>query len=511
MKAFEFIPSVLLFMCLFGLTNSNKALPASVTVASGEGFLIRLALAGDVPLQNCQLTRNNKLYLLSPGLNQSHDLSTGESVYPFDYNNTYECGIRALNAQKASEGTWKLTSIDENGTEVSGISTVTVLKEEDWCPEQTQNCKITDLITKDEFSCNKQNLTGTIYQCQYFAKGQMSLKTIVEKKNAPQPHDPYQVTRLGSTILECRNQTTPNSLKGCVVQHVPSKRNFSVTEGLQDIRYSAYKSDFAKGICQFEIPEEIKDDDVGIWTMTIETEFKGYEYDNYYDNRYVTRSWFKTCKFHLRGNKTLEKEKIVNRTQTTVVVKMIEDLVKIQCAKDVYYPINVCYLVLKDDIIFAEDYSALADGNCEFWVPAGNWTCGFNGPSDGDTDFEQKFQVIQYKSEIVDEALNVVENGSVSMECHLIEKQPIKFCMFVSPSGKVYRPSSDTYKSKDYSFYKGGEMATGDCGVEFSKEFSKTVESGDWKCVIVKTNDERLTAIIKKKEQAQVSLDDNWL
>lgn len=256
------------FLCVWEVSakSEGSVLPRSLTVASGEGFLIRLDLKGNLGLQNCQLTRNNKLYLLVPGQSQSHELVTGELVLPFDYNNTYECGVRVRHAQAASAGVWKLTSIDENGTEMNGSCSVTVAPTNRTCPTQSKNCEMIDLITLQTDSCGS-NFTADHpnYECRFWGTGQMSQKQITNLSDSPIAPDSYRVTNLGNTILECEM----SSIAECFVEHVASRTKYSVQEGLQDTRYSAYKSNFLKGLCQFEIPGEVDENEVGIWVMTV--------------------------------------------------------------------------------------------------------------------------------------------------------------------------------------------------------------------------------------------------
>ena len=87
----------------------------------------------------------------------------------------------------------------------------------------------------------------------------------------------------------------------------------------------------------------------------------------------------------------------------------------------------MCYLANGNDLIFSPDPYALAIGNCEFEVTPGNWTCGFNGPTPEDEDIQQRFEVVQYDKELIDEAVTVDGNGVTTLECHWIERRPIKW------------------------------------------------------------------------------------
>lgn len=198
----------------------------------------------------------------------------------------------------------------------------------------------------------------------------------------------------------------------------------------------------------------------------------------------------KTCKFLVKGNETLGLEKIVIRTNSTIVLNTTEDTTKIGCAKNVFYPIRVCYLVSEErKILFSKNYDALAEGNCVFEVSPGEWTCGFNGPNAEDKDFVQNFRVFRHNKVI--SGFTISDDGSLTMKCHLFNKNPIKVCMFVSPSGKVLRPTTNQFQSDQFSYYKGGTFREGDCVINFKTNHG--VETGYWNCLLVKMNDEELS------------------
>lgn len=474
-------------LCYTSNVSSGTVLPESIYVYPGEGFLIRLDLPGDVQLQNCQLTRNTKLFLLSPGHSDNHTLPTGEIVKPFDYNNTRECGVRVLNVNAESRGTWKLTAIDEKGLEKSGSMTVNISPNITTCPKSSYGCMIVDWTTKNKTPCSSYDYINSTsgYHCEFVNIGTMSQMVIDHPKDS---HDNIRETRTGSSILECK---FPHEvMDNCVIQHLATGRTYSIQAGLQHTRYSAYKTNQKAGLCQFEIPQAPNDDEIGFWRLTMEG--RGPQEYNYRTGGYDRKTKIKTCTYQVKGNSTLAKERIVQRTKSAVVIKTTNDTVEINCAKNVYYPIHLCYLVDGQQMILSTDGGS--DGNCVFRVMPGTWACGFNGPSEDGEDFEQIFEVIKYDRDIIDEALSVDEKGVTTLQCHLIDKSPIRFCMLVSPSGRVYRPPKDTFKSAEFSFYGGGQMVTGDCGIEIGVGLH--VEVGIWQCIIVKPNNEKLTVEI---------------
>lgn len=234
----------------------------------------------------------------------------------------------------------------------------------------------------------------------------------------------------------------------------------------------------------------MKDDEIGMWRMTISAQ--GTIEDNL-----LTYNLNRTCQFHVANE--LAKDKLIQRTNTTVIVKTIENKTKINCAMNAYYPLTFCYLSGESVMVRFNDKDIL-NGKCTFEVAPGNWTCGFNGPNeDEDEDFVQHFEVKKYNTEVMDEAVIRHANGTTTIECHVFDRQPIKRCMVVSASGKAYRPTSDNFKSDSYSFYSGGSMGTGDCGVEFKQGVE--IETGLWECVIGKMDGSMLSIVIKVHEE----------
>lgn len=205
------------------------------------------------------------------------------------------------------------------------------------------------------------------------------------------------------------------------------------------------------------------------------------------------RLWNNTCLFYLGGNESQSKAQLKNRTETKIEVRTTSDSATIDCVQNSYYPLTLCYLVTFDGLNFAAEEQIKA-GRCSFDVSPGNWTCGFNGPTEQDKDFVQEFEVIKYDKEIIDAKVIVKGDKSVTVECHYFNKEPINVCMVLSPSGRVYRPPTDQFKSKEFSYFADGSFKTGNCGVAFEEGFQ--VESGPWDCSIGKINGEVLIARI---------------
>lgn len=425
------------------------------------------------------------MYFFNPGSNKSYVTPNGEVLHPFEFNNPIECGVRVLNTSSVSHGQWKLTGIDQNGNLNSDYFQVYIRSESDddanSCPSSNPvgYCSKIELSTGRSKTCGETLTENHI--CEYLLKGQMEKNSIMVELNSETP----QKYRKDSerTILECSKEPEWETMKSCYIEHIPSGEVYNIEEGLQDVRYSAYKTDFQAGICQFEIPGSIEEHEAGVWKMHIE---RNLQYNN---GRIPPLN--RTCTFHLIGNETLAKEKLLQRTQSTVLIKTISDNVLIDCAKNVYYPLTICYLRQDNLVHFYDDHGEMLMGNCIFTVWPGNWTCGFNGPTKDDPDFVQNFEIIKYDSEIIEEQMKRTAKGTITLECHHISQATIKTCLFLSPNGKMYRLPSDNYNSTQFS-YNGRGFTAGDCGIELSKEIE---EPGNWSCIVQKTSNEQMLSV----------------
>lgn len=221
---------LLLIFCVWGSSGSGDVRPSVVNVKVAEGFLIRLlGDTGRVPLQNCQLTRNNKLYFLAPGQNNTYTLSTGELVQPFDYNNTYECGVRVFGVGVLSKGQWKLSSVDEQGKERSGSAEVQITREIG-CPiDKEKDCRLLSLDNEFLGLCNKIMVDTVNYKCDFFADGQISRQSVAHLAGKKEMPSPYLKTQTGSTVLDCRHTiSAEEKVTACHIEHVPTKTKYFI-------------------------------------------------------------------------------------------------------------------------------------------------------------------------------------------------------------------------------------------------------------------------------------------
>lgn len=475
---------IVIILCVFLVEAGSSFEHKFVVVQSGEGFLLFGSQDNSTPPQICNLTRNNEVISFIPGIKKQLTLSNGEMVNILQKS---DCGLRVFNSNSDSDGEWVIASFDGDGNQLSLVSTwVTFLQEnKNHCPRNTK-CTMTNLDTKVEESCGDTNWEN--YKCEFLTYGKMR-KSSLEFHNIQEKPDfsPVMVVESGSNIFECNLNTDDHNLtlSECYLEHVSTGREYLIYNGLQDMRYSSYKTNIGSNVCQFEIPKDILEDELGVWKITLVADKLNGE-----DNE----KSFQSCKFRLEGNLTEQQDRLRDRTNSIIEMETFKEKETIKCADNIYYPIHVCYIVHSDgELLFSDNYDELEAGTCEFEVPPGNWTCGFNGPTIDDEDFSQSFEVVQ-KKEIIDEGFTNREGGPTLLECHLTNKMPLKMCIFVSPSERVYRLPSDRFKSDSYSYYLGGNWTTGDCGIEF--ENIENLEQGNWKCIIGKMDGEMLTTTI---------------
>lgn len=428
-----------------------KVHPESITVPEGQGFIFRLDDNGS-PLKSCQLSRNAYKTDIGDSLKPLR-IPSGELVQPVDD----VCGVRVQEVNSESNGDWVLSALTTNGDEVSGFIKVTVLKKEIPAEEHCPDC--------------------------------------------PQP---LKYTKTKSIILEC-----PVPIKGvikrCLVDHRSLDQQIDIIEGRQYDRYSAYLSDFQSTICQFEIPHPVLEKELGLWTMDVVTEINLGDDPEYaplkgvYGSRFPQQNRTTNCRFIVRESEEAGRARLDERTKSNLVFNTVLYKTRVACAENVYYKLSLCYLVHSSgEVIFNGDRTALDIGNCFFEVQPGNYTCGFNGPTPDEEDVMQRFQVIRHKSQLINEQWRVNEDGSTTLECHWLEKRPVNQCFFVSPSGEIYRLTSDKFKSDRFSYYNGGSMKNGDCGITFAPGVA--VEENSWSCMVLDSfNTKHVTEIRIRK------------
>lgn len=440
-----------LFLVLFGTFISFVFSNGESTTAAVDGGVFLIS-ESRIPSKTCQLHRNDHIFKFTVGENTSFRLPTGETIYPMEYKNPALCGFRVFNVtQGHSEGEWTLSGVDKWD---NGFKETTTLV----FPNVTR--KFT--LENDQFS---------------WKVGTLAVERVT--KNEPQICQVPFVTSAGSTVLGV-DFNLDNSTTVCSIEHVPSGRRYEIGNGKIYGRYSAYKTRLESSLCQFEIPAAEDATDGGLWKITSSMT---------YTDDFATITKNQTCHFYVSSS--MKTENSVQGSPARKVIKTMDDTVTINCATEMDYPIEMCYLFIKQGMTMT---TINTPNHCEFVVPAGNWTCRFNGRTAEEDDVQQHFEVIQYDTAIIDGAVTRTQEGKLRMECHYIRNVPIQHCLFVSPEGKIFRPRKNTVKGSSYS--AGAELSTGECSIEFSQEVK--VDRGDWTCNIITMEGEKLRLTVNQ-------------
>lgn len=490
---FRSILLLIAIYCVFSLAICEHVV--SVDVREGEGFLVMLKhKRGE---SECILRHAGINYNMTdkPKLGKN-----GEILDPVP--NKEICLIRIYGARKTSGGEWMITN--NRGSSNRVIVTIIPADSEAHCPENdTPHCKLIHLITNEERKCGADvHDWGDSFKCQYQVKGMMQHKVEFMNKRTHRNRvvkstdirykDPIEDHF--RIILECKTEDF-SSIKRCSAAHLNSGRVFNVEDGLQGERYSAFQTDFASGICQFEIPKPINPIDHGRWRLRITTD----------------RDEKRMCHFVVAGPGPKQKR------QTRLEDRPSKNMLKgasIKCDENAAHSVHRCF-------IRTPEFKLIFDKTCTFTLTeVGDWVCGYNAESKSDPDIQQK--IIVYDNAAIEGKAN--ENDR-SVECHHIYKSPLQTCLFISPKNVPHDVPSEEFESDAYSYYKGsGHLATGDCGIQFRKE--KDFLKGTWKCIIkvgngadyssvaigngVEVPKTVITEANKKKEKEDENKSGNW-
>lgn len=399
----------------------GRIVPETLEIPHGEGFLLRLENAMNLDYQQCQLIRNHQLHSFDFGQNETYQMDTGEAILPFEPNDIKECGVRVMNVSSHSQGHWTL--IGGGGQQMdAGTSKITV-------------------------------------------KGENNRPTKVDQEDLPKESYLNIIKRsTGNRIMEL--YVGPKRLESCEVHHIVTGKKFKIFPGL----LNAYKSDFERGLCQFELTAPIPEELYGIWHMNTEC-----------NNHYKRCPWSVFSIIH-----DLKVETFLQQQKELVSIPTLSYAVTLPCASNAPYVIIECFLLTKSGLRIFDNYQEKVKGNCYFTVrEPGNWTCGFNGPYNDSEHVFRNFEVKHYEGELIGSKVEFLANETFTLEVHHIFKEPLKSCIISSPTTMYAIPTYDFVTDK-FLFY-GGQMSDGDCGIMLPMSAH---EQGKWQ-IYVRTNSDK--------------------
>lgn len=421
-----------------------------ITIREGEGSFLLTMFSNNPdegPGECCQVFRA-KWYDLKADRN-SITTDEGELIEIRPLKN--ECTIRIWPAGgEVSSGVWKLRN--HEGTQRRYNVTVLPANQNAGCPNRAdESCKLINLSTNEERECGSDvaDWVASRYKCVYKLHGSMAFREEVlppSPSALTRPHfewkDVKESDTYGSYILEC-SLADDETISECTVEHKDTRRQYSVQEGLQHRTYSAFKTNYGAGICQFEIPkqgEDLDENDVGRWVMSVRS----------------TAGQHKFC--HLivappgaKDKREVDRQIAINKIQGSTIT----------CGENALYPIERCYIRNpEDEIVRQKDC-------CQFQLDMpGKWTCGFNAATADMMDLQQPIHV--YASGAIDGR----QADDSSLQCRHIAGKKLKTCLFISPAKKPFSIALRTLTDE-----------AGLCKITFADRTEELV-AGTWKCVI---------------------------
>lgn len=475
---------LLLCCCWHTAYSADEAqvFPKSVTVEEGQGFLVNFPPVDKLKWDRCEVSIGTTKKV------EKYSMSFTEHVTEFGifkpYSDGTNCGLRVHQVTTKSNGDWVFKGVASgNNVYRQARAMINVLPksvDKQMCPRKPdarQFCQWKNPInTTDTTTCGA--LPWTDYFCTFSRPGAMEMS----EEDVRGKEDKVETTILGFTEVKTENGMQimdcafPKSIEGslalCTITHGQSGKMYNIQNGLQHSRYSAGMTDFGRRICQFEIPNPVTADEEGVWTMEMKLE---------------KTEIVHTCKYSLGSTEFVKA--MTERAKTTIVLDTMKRMELINCVENAPFAIRRCFLQAPFDpkFLFNTEKDQMANGNCQFIVnlpvrhSGDKWSfsCGFSGPNPNDPDIIQPFTVRYFKNEVIDPK---VDNVKKTLEFHQIDRLPIKSCIFVSKTNKIYSVPSDEFKSKEFDYFgPQNGFSEGACGIQF-KDID--LEEGQWKCHI---------------------------
>ena len=382
----------------------------------------------------CRVFRKGSIYGFSNG-SKKVVTADGEILERFESEKKCVIGIRG--ARMSSVGQWVLQN-EKKGICHRFNVTVNPRSRYRGCPTKASDtCKLINLATKEERPCGSDCADWDQYKCVYAVTGSLPfMEELLPKKDNPgnpvQPNDWQEVKEsevYNNYILRC---TADESLRSCTANHMKSNMTYNVRDGLQHWIYSAFKTEFSAGICEFEIPKEnAEEKDAGKWVLTVETE----------DGKQKQCHLIVSAKREKRESDSAPEKQILRKAKGSKVVPLDGDEL-----------IQSCFLRYPNNSI---DYFK----PCEFVVnDLGEHILGYTSLSQGE---------VQQKIEVSSGAVDGTFDGN-SLECSHIEGKRLSTCLFISPTMQLYSVP----------------VVTLDKPSVCKKSFDSPIEQGTWQCVI---------------------------
>lgn len=306
LTALPLIPHFLLLLLLHSSTptTATQIHPSGrLVVQEGQGFLVKLVTnPGFGSVKYCTFLYNSQPYFLHPGNENevAYVSDQGETVQRFTVS---ECGAKVSNVSLQSSGTWQLGATSSLGVDASADVQLQVIPAENSDIEsRTVSGRPGDTVVVDcspgmhekgvdgdhrfcemwEEGHRDRGTSGdckwtTVYpqlkerkeiRCRTFAKG--SMEAVLKRWTVVGEYKGTTWDYLNgdeSVVLRCKRRESP--LTGCYIRNQQTNHLYRIANGLKGTRYSSFRSNLAKGLCQFEIPKPTRVDELGTWTMRL--------------------------------------------------------------------------------------------------------------------------------------------------------------------------------------------------------------------------------------------------
>lgn len=482
-----FHPICLLWCLILGTILVLCQHREDVTVAEGEAFVLTIPRKLEHSHHNlpqCSLETKGTTF------HQSTIKSSGEVLEKLESREYCQFKVKNVSAV-TSRGEWRLKAQwtsdrgkRETDTQTKAVNVNVNPRTIPKCPPNpsSDDCELKNLETNETRNCKTVPNDWKSFECSYFEQGVMEVRKVngfqyLTFESAPQAlmQSGPNFVEGNTAILECKSGRIITS---CTIEHFgASHRRFNIEEGLAYRDYTAFKTLFQDGVCQFQMPSPIRDVDAGSWTIHIQGQ-------NDMENR--------KCDFMLKSPySSIEK----SSTDSIIIINTTEEEAVIPCARGLTYPLTKCYMPMPDMSII--EFKEPLDGICEFTVKPGIWICGFNRESPNEPDILRHFEVRQFNNEAIEGKANMNDQ---TLSCRHIYKKALSACIFLSPSGQIYSlPSERFYAHHRFHYHPAdNKLSDGYCGIKFLSKM--LIEDGTWKCIIqVKNNDQDFSLDIHVK------------